>query len=54
MRDVETILAKLSAKNRAFNALLKSFELLKEDKNEEAKEVINSAIEYEHYLEDLK
>lgn len=46
MRDVETILAKLSAKNRAFNALLKSFELLKEDKNEEAKEVINSAIEY--------
>lgn len=46
MREIETILAKLSAKNRAFNALTKSFELLKEGKNEEAKEVINSAIEY--------
>ena len=46
MSNVETILAKLVAKNRAFNALLKSFELLKENKSEEAKEVINSAIEY--------
>lgn len=46
MKNVETILAKLVSKNRAFNALTKSFELLKEGKNEEAKEVINSAIEY--------
>ena len=46
MRDVETLLTKLSAKNRAFDALTKSFKLLKLDKVEDAKAVINSAIKY--------
>ena len=46
MRDVETLLTKLSAKNRAFDALTKSFKLLKLDKVEDAKAVIDSAIKY--------
>lgn len=46
MRDVETFLAKLSAKNRAFNVLTESFKLLKEDRIDEAKTVIDAAIKY--------
>lgn len=44
MREVETMLSKLYAKNKVFNALEKSFELLNEDNTEEAKKVIAFAI----------
>lgn len=45
MREVETMLSNLYAKNKVFNALEKSFELLNEDNTEEAKKVIAFAIE---------
>ena len=44
MKNVETILAKLASKNKAYDALTKAYDLLKDNKSEEAKAVINSAI----------
>lgn len=44
MKNVETILAKLASKNKAYDALTKAYNLLKNDKTEEAKDIINLAI----------
>lgn len=44
MKNVETILGKLASKNKAYDALTKAYDLLKDDKSEEAKAIINSAI----------
>lgn len=47
MKNVETILARLASKNKAYDALTKAYDLLKDNKSEEAKAVINSVIKYD-------
>ena len=44
MRDVETILANLVRKNKAYDTLIKVYDLLKDDKSDEAKALIDSTI----------
>lgn len=44
MKDVETILANLVRKNEAYDTLIKVYDLLKDDKSDEAKALINSTI----------
>lgn len=44
MRDVETILADMVIKNKAHDTLIKVYDLLKDDKSDEAKALINSTI----------
>lgn len=44
MKDVETILANLVRKNEAYATLIKVYDLLKDDKSDEAKALINSTI----------
>ena len=44
MKDVETILANLLRKNEAYDTLIKVYDLLKDDKSDEAKALINSTI----------
>ena len=44
MIDVENILAKLSSKNNAYYTLTKVYDLLKDNKSDEAKELIESVV----------
>lgn len=44
MKDVKTILANLVRKNEAYDTLTKVYDLLKDDKSEEAKALISSTI----------
>ena len=44
MRNVETILADLVTGNKAYDTLIKVYDLLKDDKSDEAKVLIDSII----------